>query len=102
VAELLNLEFDGVTESDYRRVSAQLGIDLDTGKGDWPPGLISHLAGMSEDGRGVIVESWTSRDAQADFMEKRLGPAQAEGGVTAQPKAPGRTSSGSTTRANKG
>lgn len=86
MAELLILEFDGVTESDYRNVSAQLGIDLDTGQGDWPPGLISHLAGMSEDGHGVIVESWTSREAQAEFMENRLGAAQARGGVTAQPK----------------
>ena len=75
-----------VTESDYRNVTAQLGIDPDTGKGDWPTGLITHLGGMTEDGRGVIVESWTSREAQVEFMQSRLGPAQAQGGVTAMPK----------------
>jgi hypothetical protein len=41
---------------------------------------------MTEDGRGVIVESWTSREAQAEFMKSRLGPAQAQVGVTAVPK----------------
>ena len=45
MAELLILEFDGVTESEYRNVNAELGIDPETGKGDWPAGLITHLAG---------------------------------------------------------
>ena len=79
MAELLILEFDGVTESDYRTVTAALGIDPDTGKGDWPAGLTTHLAGMGEDGRAFIVESWTSRDAQAEFMQNRLAAAQAQG-----------------------
>ena len=38
MAELLILEFDRVTESEYRNVNAELGIDPETGKGDWPPG----------------------------------------------------------------
>ena len=48
MAELLILEFDGVTESEreYRSVNAKLGIDPETGKGDWPAGLITHLAGF--------------------------------------------------------
>jgi len=37
MAELLILEFEGVSEEDYRRVSAQLGIDVDTGKGTGLP-----------------------------------------------------------------
>ncbi len=86
MAELLILEFDGVTESEYRTVTAALGIDPDTGKGDWPVGLITHIAGMGEAGHAFIVESWTSREAQAEFMQNRLAPAQAEGGVTATPK----------------
>ncbi len=49
MAELLILEFDGVTEADYRSVTKELGIDPDTMKGDWPAGLITHLAGMAED-----------------------------------------------------
>jgi hypothetical protein len=86
MAELLILEFEGVTEADYRSVNAQLGLDPDTGKGDWPAGLVTHLAGLGEDGRAFVVESWTTREAHAEFMDKRLGAAMAEGGVTATPK----------------
>jgi hypothetical protein len=38
MAELLILEFEGVNEADYRRVSDLLGIDVDTGKGTGLPG----------------------------------------------------------------
>ena len=51
MAELLILEFEGLAESDYRNVNAQLGIDPDTGEGDWPAGLITHLAGIGEGGQ---------------------------------------------------
>ena len=86
MAELLILEFEGVSEADYRRVSALLGIDVDTGKGDWPAGQITHLTALGEGGRAFVVESWTSREAQAEFMQNRLGAAMAQGGVTATPK----------------
>ena len=86
MAELLILEFDSVTESEYRNVNAELGIDPETGKGDWPAGLITHLAGLAEDGRAFVVESWTSREAQAEFMQNRLGVAMDRGGLTATPK----------------
>jgi hypothetical protein len=85
MAELLILEFDRVTESEYRNVNAELGIDPETGKGDWPAGLITHLAGLAE-GRAFVVESWTSREAQAEFMQNRLGAALGRGGVAATPK----------------
>ena len=45
MTELLILEFDGVTESEYRNVNAELGIDPETGKGYWPAGLITHSPG---------------------------------------------------------
>jgi len=86
MAELLILEFEGVSEADYRRVSSLLGIDVDTGKGDWPAGQITHHAALGEGGRAFVVESWTSREAQAEFMQNRLGAAMAQGGVTATPK----------------
>ena len=86
MAQLLILEFDSVTESEYRKVNAELGIDPETGKGDWPAGLITHLAGLAEDGRAFVVESWTSREAQAEFMQNRLGVAMSRGGLTATPK----------------
>ena len=86
MAELLILEFEGVSEADYRRVSALLGIDVDTGMGDWPAGLVTYLAGVAEGGRLFVVESWTSREAQAEFMQNRLGAALGRGGITVTPK----------------
>ena len=86
MAELLILEFEGVNEADYRRVSAQLGIDVDTGEGDWPAEQITHLVGLGEDGRAFVVEAWTSREAQAEFMQNHLGAAMAQGGLSATPK----------------
>jgi hypothetical protein len=86
MAELLLLEFDGVDETDYAKVNAQLGLDPETGAGDWPAGLITHLTGLGEDGRGYVVEVWQSQQAQAEFMQSRLGPAMATGGVTSTPK----------------
>lgn len=86
MAELLMLDFDGVDEADYAKVNAQLGLDPHTGAGDWPAGLISHIAGLSDDGRGYVIEVWESQQAQADFMESRLGPAMAGGGVTSVPQ----------------
>jgi hypothetical protein len=86
MAELLVLEFDGVGETDYANVSAQLGRDPKTGAGEWPAGLISHLAGLKENGGAYVIEVWESQEAQAEFMQSRLGPAMAAVGVTAAPK----------------
>ena len=85
MAEMLILEFEGVTEADYRSVNAELGLDPDTGQGDWPAGLITHLTGIGEDGRAFVVESWASRQAQEQFTQNRLGAAMARGGVKATP-----------------
>jgi hypothetical protein len=86
MAELLVLEFDGVDESDYARVNAQLGLDPQTGAGDWPAGLVTHLTGLTEGGSAYVIEVWESQEAQAEFMQSRLGPAMATGGVSATPK----------------
>lgn len=86
MAELLILEFDGVDESDYAKVNAQLGLDPQTGAGEWPAGLVTHLTGLREDGGGYVVEVWESQEAQAQFMQSRLGPAMAAGGVSGIPK----------------
>ena len=85
MAELLVLEFDGVDETDYANVSAQLGVDPQTGAGEWPAGLITHLAGMKDGGSAYVIEVWESQEAQAEFMQSRLGPAMAGGGVTGAP-----------------
>jgi hypothetical protein len=79
------LEFDGVTEKEYQAVNRELGIDMDTGKGNWPDGLMSHSAGLNEDSRFVVMEVWDSPEHQARFMEERLAEARQKGGVTGPP-----------------
>jgi len=81
----LILEFEGVTAKEYAAVNKELGIDMDTGKGNWPDGLISHSGGLSEDGRLIVMEVWDSPEHQARFMEDRLGEALAKGGITGPP-----------------
>ncbi len=83
-AELI-LEFEGITIKEYDAVNAVLGLDARTGEGDWPDGLVAHSAGLNEDGHLVVIEVWDSPEHQARFMEDRLGPALAEGGITGPP-----------------
>ncbi|HJQ01053.1 MAG TPA: hypothetical protein VJ851_05600 [Jatrophihabitans sp.] len=80
MSEVLVVEFTGVTVDDYQAVNKILSVDQDTGQGNWPEGLHSHLAATSGNGL-IIVESWESQAAQAAFMESRLGPAIGEAGV---------------------
>ena len=85
MAAALILEFDGPTETEYRAVNKELGVDPETGEGDWPEGLISHSGGINDEGKLVVVEVWDTPDHQARFMETRLGEALAKGGVTGAP-----------------
>ncbi len=48
--ELPVLEFDGVGESQYNKVNAELGINQATGDGNWPPGLTTHIGAAADDG----------------------------------------------------
>ena len=54
-----------------------LGIDMGSGEGEWPPGLLVHTAGATENGWAVF-EVWESQEAQERFMNERLAPALAE------------------------
>ena len=83
-AELI-LEFEGITTTEYFAVNKELGIDPDSGEGDWPDGLVSHAAGLSEAGHLVVIEVWDTPEHQARFMEGRLGEALAKGGITSPP-----------------
>ncbi len=83
--DALILEFTGLTKADYEAVNANLGIDPQTGKGDWPAGLLSHAAGPGAGGSFVVVEVWTSQADQAAFLEGRLGAGLGAAGVTAVP-----------------
>jgi hypothetical protein len=86
MADLLVLEFDGVDETDYAKVTPSSILTLKTGAGEWAAGLITHLAGVKEGGSAYVIEVWESQEAQAEFMQSRLGPAMLAGGVTATPK----------------
>jgi hypothetical protein len=84
VAQGLILEFDGVGRGQYEAVNERLGIDMATGAGEWPDGLLYH-AGGAKDGGWVVFEVWESQDAQHSFMEGRLGRALQEGGISGPP-----------------
>jgi len=79
------LEFEGVTTKEYEAVNEELGIDMNTGKGDWPDGLQVHAAGLNEQGHLVVTEVWDTPEHQAKFMEERLGEALAKSGITGPP-----------------
>ena len=79
MAEALILEFKGTVEQ-YQAVNDALGINMDTGAGDWPAGLISHT-GATGGGNLVVFEVWDSVASQEAFMSSRLGAALAQVGV---------------------
>jgi hypothetical protein len=84
MADVLILEFDGVGAEEYERVNGHLGIDMESGSGDWPAGLQVHSA-ATKDGGFVVYEVWASRADQERFMEERLGKALQEGGIEGPP-----------------
>jgi len=85
MAAAVILEFEGVTTKEYDAVNAELGIDMDTGEGEWPDGLVTHSAGLNEGGHLVVMEVWDTPEHQARFMEGRLGAALVKGGITDPP-----------------
>jgi hypothetical protein len=84
MAEGLILEFDGVGREQYKAVNGRLGIDMESGQGDWPAGMVFH-AGGAKPGGWVVFEVWESRQAQEQFMNERLGRALEEGGINEPP-----------------
>jgi hypothetical protein len=86
MAEILILEFEGFGAETYEHVNQLLGIDQDSGEGDWPAGLHTHMAGPTEGGGWIVVEVWESQEDQDEFMKTRLGPALGKAGVTGRPK----------------
>ena len=85
-AELI-LEFEGVTTKEYYAVNEALGVDPDTGEGNWPDGLITHAASPLDDGNLVVTEVSDTPEDQATFMVQRLGGAVVRGGITSPPTA---------------
>ncbi len=80
----LILEFEGVGNEQYEAVNSRLGIDMGSGRGDWPAGLLTHIAGPKPGG-WVVLEVWDSQQSQERFMQDRLGRALQEGGIEAPP-----------------
>jgi hypothetical protein len=83
MAEVIVIEVD-VDPALYPKVNAVLGLDPNTGAGDWPDGLLGHIGGGG-DGTVVVVEVWESRAQQEEWMASKLGPALGQVGVP-QPK----------------
>jgi len=84
--EALILRFSGTGIDEYWAVNDLLGLNMATGEGDWPVGLLVH-AGGTADGDGLaVIEVWESRDAQAAFMANRLHGALEAAGVTSAPE----------------
>jgi hypothetical protein len=84
MAQGLILEFGSVDRDKYNAVNGRLGIDPDSGQGDWPAGMLFH-AGGAKSGGWVVFEVWESKEAQAAFMNGRLGQALQESGITEPP-----------------
>jgi hypothetical protein len=84
MAKGLILEFDGFGVETYERVSERLGIDMASGEGNWPAGLLFHTGG-AKPGGWVVFEVWASQEDQERFMAERLGQALKEGGVEQPP-----------------
>jgi hypothetical protein len=73
---LMVAEFHGTTTDDYDELNRALGIDSDHP----PEGLISHVAGPTDDGL-LIVDTWESEDALDRFFEERVGPGMQQAGI---------------------
>jgi hypothetical protein len=82
MAYAIVLEFTGVAREQYDAVNEKLGIDMTTGQGDWPAGLLSHAAGPVSGG-WLVTDIWRSKPDQEAFMRSRLGTALASAGVPA-------------------
>ena len=81
MAEAIILEFITPDAAGlYKTVNGILGLDAETGTGDWPDGILSHAAAVQGDAF-VVFEVWESQAQQEAFMSSRLGPALGQAGA---------------------
>jgi hypothetical protein len=78
MAILMMVEMHGVTTDDYDQLNRSLGIDPD----NLPDGLLSHVAGPTDDGL-LIADTWESQAALDRFFEERVGPGMQQAGLPA-------------------
>lgn len=50
MADGLILEFEGFGVEKYEEVNGLLGINMNSGDGDWPTGMIAHTGGAKDGG----------------------------------------------------
>lgn len=77
------MQFSGVGIPAYNDVMSNLGLESPgvTGvENDWPAGIISHVAGTTEQG-WCVVDVWESQEKFDAFMQSRLGPALGKAGL---------------------
>jgi hypothetical protein len=77
MAVLVIIDIEGGTVEQYEEVDRLAG---GTSPGSAPEGLISHTAGVTENGI-VVTDVWESADALERAFEERLGPALQQVGV---------------------
>ncbi len=83
MAVMMIIEVPGGTTEQYDRANEIMGIHGDQ---DAPEGLISHVAGTTDDGL-LVVDLWESEQALNRFVEERLGAALQQSGMpAAQPR----------------
>ena len=76
MAILMKVEGAGATTDQYDQLNKAMGIDAD----NLPEGLVSHVAGPTDDGL-LIVDVWESQEALQRFLEDRVGPAMQQVGI---------------------
>jgi hypothetical protein len=84
MADALIMEFEGYGLDQYERINRILGIDMRSGEGDWPDGLLLHSASV-KGGGFVIYEVWASQADQERFLAERLTQALQAGGIEETP-----------------
>jgi hypothetical protein len=83
MAVCLVMQFTGVDNKKYDAVMEKLGL---SGKdGNWPKGIISHIAGNTSDGF-CVVDVWETQQDFDAFMGSRLQPAFDAVGGLPQPR----------------
>jgi hypothetical protein len=73
MADGLILEFEGFGVEKYEEVNGLLGIDMESGAGDWPAGMVAHTGG-AKDGGWVVFEVWASQADQERSCKIGSGP----------------------------
>lgn len=74
VALVLEVDASANPREVYDRITHELNDGQPfTNRSDWGGGLISHVAGVAEDGSAVVVDVWEDQASMDRWME-RVGP----------------------------